>query len=399
MTTVRNNVCYFQSGGPTQVINSSFYGLYKAFKNDLSHGKFYVSRYGVNGLLNGKLELIPSNRNFKDLLVTPGAFCGSARIKLTDDFSSPVRQSILKTLDEYQIGYLFVNGGNDSMDSASLIGKRVKKAKRDVKVIGIPKTIDNDLGYTDHCPGFGSAAKFVANSVITIGKDDLSYEKGRINIIETRGRDSGFLAASSLLAKKKGITPDFIFVPEVIFDVNEFLSKATSVFDKKGHCLVVVSEGIRDKNGNLIVSQKAKDSFGNTQVGGVADYLSSLVSQKGYKTRGIELSLLNRAATFVPSLTDIKEASACGEKAYLFAKKGRSGVRVTRERAESSSYKINFSSVPLDKVANKEKKLPLSYLSKNKDNIKDSYRDYVSPLIKGERNPFDPDGLVSVYCK
>ena len=176
MTTVRNNVCYFQSGGPTQVINSSFYGLYKAFKNDLSHGKFYVSRYGVNGLLNGKLELIPSNRNFKDLLVTPGASFGSARIKLTDDFSSPVWQSILKTLDEYQIGYLFVNGGNDSMDSASLIGKRVKKAKRDVKVIGIPKTIDNDLGYTDHCPGFGSAAKFVANSVITIGKDDFSYE-------------------------------------------------------------------------------------------------------------------------------------------------------------------------------------------------------------------------------
>ncbi len=399
MTTARNNVCYFQSGGPTPVINSSFYGLYKAFKNDQNHGKFYVSRYGVNGLLNGKLELIPSNRNFKDLLVTPGANFGSARVKLKDDASSPLRQAILKTLEEYRIGYLFVNGGNDSMDSASLIDKRVKKANRDVKVIGIPKTIDNDLVYTDHCPGFGSAAKFVANSVITIGKDDLSYEKGRINIIETRGRDSGFIAASSVLAKKKEITPDFIFVPEVSFSINEFLSKTTSVFDKKGHCLVVVSEGIRDKGGNLIVSQKSKDSFGNIQVGGVADYLSSLIAQKGYKTRGIELSLLNRAGTFVPSLTDIKEASSCGEKAYLFAKRGRSGVMVNRERADSSSYKIGFSSVPLEKVANKEKKLPLSYLTKNKDNIKDSYRDYVSPLIKGERNPFDSDGLVSVYCK
>lgn len=398
MTTANKNRCYFQSGGPTQVINSTFVGLYSEFSGDPNHGKLYVSRYGVNGLIKGKLEnILPGkDKEYRHLLSTPGAEFGSARIKLSNDFDSPVRQAIAKNLAKYKIGYLFVNGGNDSRESAALIQERVKAKNRNVHVIGLPKTIDNDLYGTDHCPGYGSAAKYVANSVIAIAKDDLSYEKGRINIVETRGRDSGFLAASAILAKKKGLAPDFIYVPETHFDIQAFLDKAISCYEKKKHCLIVVSEGIRNKDNELIVSQKQKDSFGNIQIGGVANYLASLVAEKGFKTRGIELSLLNRASTFLPSLQDIQESGACGGNAYHRALEGLSGVMVTIQRSPSLPYNSGIDAVPLSEVIGKIKQLPLSYITESKDNIKDSFIDYVAPLITGRFNPLDDDGLLNV---
>ncbi len=399
MTTAKNNVCYFQSGGPTQVINSSFLGLFDTFRKDPKRGKFYVSRFGVNGLLNGELESVIFKRDFSSLLFTPGANFGSARVKLPEDLNAIEWQNIRKTIEKYRIGYLFVNGGNDSMDTANKISLRAKEKKRNLKVIGIPKTIDNDLLFTDHCPGFGSAAKRVANASIAIQKDDYSYQTGRINILETRGRDSGFLAASSLLAKKKGLAPDFIYVPESAFDLKTFLDKAISRYKEKGHCFIVVSEGIRNKEGKLILASKDKDSFGNIQNGGVADYLASLLSNRGRKTRGIELSLLNRAGTFLPSFTDIKEAYECGKRAYIFATLGTSGKRVVRKRLSSKPYRITYVDVPLSRVANKAKKMPLSYLTTSGDNIRDSYLDYVSPLIQGERKVFGPDGLLSVFGK
>lgn len=392
----KGNVCYFQSGGPTAVINATFKGLFDAYLKDDEIGDFFVSRYGISSLLNDDLTLV-KKEDVPELEFRPGSYWGSLRKKLPSDSKDPLVIKLMDNLKKNDIRYLFVNGGNDSMNTAYRISQYAKDYQLDIKVIGIPKTIDNDLYGCDHTPGFGTAAKYVANCVIATSIDDKTYQKGRVNIIETMGRDSGFVAASAILASLKGEKPDYIFVPEVPFSIDEFLRKVRSTYETKGRCLVVVSEGIRDGNGSLIASdESSKDAFNNATVGGVGKYLSSLVAKEGMKTRGIELSVLNRASAFLPSLRDITEAEMVSQKAYYAAKEGHTGVMLALGRKEGSDYQVDFKEVKLEDVSDKVVTLPLKYINQSHDNIELSYIDYVLPLILGNAVALDESGLLKI---
>lgn len=390
----KGNVCYFQSGGPTSVINATFQGLFDAYLKDDEIGDFYVSRYGITGLLENKLTKV-EKENLPCLDFRPGSYWGSLRKKLPSDSKDPIVVTLMNNLKSNNIRYLFVNGGNDSMNTAYRISRYAKDYDMDIKVIGIPKTIDNDLYGCDHTPGFGTAAKYVANCTIATSIDDKTYQKGRVNIIETMGRDSGFVTASAILASLKGEAPDYIFVPEVPFDTEEFLKKVKKTYEEKGRCLVVVSEGIRDKNGELIASDtKEKDAFNNTVVGGVGKYLAALVGSIGIKNRGIELSVLNRASGFLPSLTDINEAKLVSSKAYEAAKASKSGIMIGLGRKAGKEYAPEFNEIPLENVTDRIVTLPKEYINETNDNILPSYIDYVLPLIKGNAIALDEDGLL-----
>ena len=388
---LKGNICYFQSGGPTAVINSSLKGLLDAYKKLKTKKKFYVSNYGIDGLIKGKLtdvsELDTTKLNYR-----PGSYTGSLRLKLVEN--DPNLDKIVKTLMKNDIRYLFANGGNDSMDTCYKLSLLMKEKDYPCVVIGIPKTVDNDLPVTDHTPGYGSAAKYIANTVIEIAIDDLTYQKGRINIIECMGRDSGYLTAASSLAALRNVKPDYIYVPEAPFDVQKEVKKWEETYDKKGHCLVVVSEGIRDSKGTLVLASKQADSFGNVQMGGVANYLSSLVMKDGYKTRAIELSIPQRAGSILLSKNDVKEAMEVGKTALSLATKGKDGVMVTIQRDSNDPYTVSYSSCPLQEVGGKAVSLPLRFINKAQDNITPSFIDYVKPLIQGEVKSLDEDGLL-----
>lgn len=394
--TKYNNVLYFQSGGPTSVINATFKGLYDEYLKDKERGEFFVSKYGISSLLNDDLTKIEEN-SLPKLEYRPGSYFGSLRMKLPLDSKDPIAIKIIENLKKNKIGYVFVNGGNDSMNTAYRLYCYAKENSLDLKVIGIPKTIDNDLYGCDHTPGFATAAKYVANMVIATSIDDKTYQKGRVNIIETMGRDSGFVAASAILASLKDQKPDYIFLPEVKFSTSLFLEKIKKTYQEKGRCLVVVSEGIRDGNGVLIATDSnSKDAFNNAQVGGVSKYLASLVSKEGIKTRAIELSVLNRASSFLPCLTDINEAMEVSSHAYIAAKEGKSGIMITLLREKGKEYKVKYGEIPLNEVNDKVVLLPKKYINDTFDNIDESYIDYVLPLIKGNAISLDELGLLDV---
>ncbi len=395
-TNCENNVCYFQSGGPTAVINATFQGLFDAYLKDKEKGKFFVSPYGLTGLLNDKLvEVKKEDLPFLDY--RPGSYFGSLRRKLPLESTDPVARQLMKNIQKNKIRYLFVNGGNDSMNTAYRISMYAKDFGMDLKVIGIPKTIDNDLYGCDHTPGFGTAAKYVANAVIATSIDDKTYQKGRVNIIETMGRDSGFVAASAILASQRGQKPDYIFVPEVPFSVQDFLTKVKATYEKKGRCLVVVSEGIRDKDGVLIATDSGtKDAFNNVTVGGVGKYLAALLDKEGIKNRAIELSVLNRSSGFLPSLVDIKESKEVSLKAYEAAKKGETGIMIALGRKTSIKYAPKYTKIKLEEVSDKVVTLPKKYINKAMDNINPSYISFVAPLIKGNAIALDTDGLLKL---
>lgn len=396
MTTLKQtsngNVLYLQSGGPTGVINCSFLGLYETFRKQNNNGTFYVSRYGISSFLEGKLEKIEGDYSF--LRYKPGSHFGSLRKMLPDDISDPIGKEIANLLVKFNISYVFCNGGNDSMDTAYKLDCYCQKYQLDCKVIGIPKTIDNDLYGCDHTPGYGTAAKYVANSTIAITIDEYTYKKGKILLLETMGRDSGYVAASSYLASLRGMKPDYIYVPEVPFDTSVALDKAIKTYEEKGHCVIVVSEGIRGKDGKLIASPNVKDAFGNSVVGGVGSYLSSLFQQRGYKARAVELNTLNRSSTFLPCTTDIEEAYQVGAKAYLYALEGYSSKMVTIERVSSVPYVVKYGLIDLKNSRKEASSMPTKYINEAGDNINDSFLEYAAPLIRGNEIPLDEDGLL-----
>lgn len=386
------NAVYLQSGGPTAVINTSFLGVYETFTKERREDVFYVSRYGITSLLERKLE--PVSGSFERLRYEPGAHFGSVRKMLPEDLDDPIGKKIIEILSEYQISYVYCNGGNDSMDTAYKIHCYCQKYGYECHVIGIPKTIDNDLYGCDHTPGFATAAKFVANALLASTYDEYSYRKGKILIVETMGRDAGFVAASAILAFLRNMAPDYIYVPEVAFDVTAFLDKAIDTYRKKGHCIVVISEGIRDDKGNLIASfRKEKDAFGNTLVGGVAAYLCSLLSNCGYPARYLELSVLNRASSFVLSGRDLEEAYAVSREAY-YASLETSGKMIALKRISSSPYQIQYEKIDLKDCRRSASSLPLCYINETKDNILPSYLDFVKPLIEGNVSSLGDDGLL-----
>lgn len=370
-------IVYLQGGGPTTVINASFLGVLRQAKEEES--QLYVSRYGLEGLINDSLEAIDPDKDYGFLEHYPGSYFGSARISLKKN--PEYLPKILDTLRKRNIDALLLNGGNDTMDSANRLSLACEEKHVPCHVLGIPKTIDNDLVGTDRCPGFLSAAKALIHMVSSILVDDLSYRKGRVNVIEVMGRDNGSLAASTSIPLFDGIVPDFIYVPEVAFNLDKAIEKAIHTYERKGHCNIVVSEGIHDKDGNPIASVGQKDSFGNVQLGGVSAFLAAKFSAKGIKNRAIELSIPQRAAFYLQSSYDVRDAESCGRKAVLESH-GTTGrmIGIVATKDLSFDYRL----VPLAEAAGKAVSMSLSYVNAEHDNILPAFGSDFRRLILGE---------------
>ncbi len=392
-----------QSGGPTSVINASAYGAIKTALENECITNVYGACNGIKGVLDD--HLIDMGKEDPDELAymkyTPSSALGSCRYKLKDpDVDDTDYKRILEIFKKYDVRYFFYNGGNDSMDTCNKISKFMLKNGYECRVMGIPKTIDNDLAGTDHCPGYASAAKYIATSVMEIYHDARVYDTGMITVIEIMGRNAGWLTASAALASVKGCGPDLIYLPEVPFDMNSFMEKVQKIYDTNGKCIVCVSEGIHDKDGKYISEygndlSNAKDGFGHAQLGGLASYLANEIKKKtGAKVRGIELSLLQRCAAHCASQTDIDESFAAGKAAVDFATQGMTDKMVGFERSYvDGKYVCNIKLFDLSIVANTEKKVPLEWLNETKDGLNEKFTEYALPLIQGETKLVKEDGL------
>ena len=404
MGTLKGACIIGQSGGPTSVINASAYGAIKTALESEEITAVYGALNGIKAVLNDNLiDMGKEDPEELELLkFTPSSALGSCRYKLKDpDDDDTDYKRILEIFKKYDVRYFFYNGGNDSMDTCNKISKFMLQNGYECRVMGIPKTIDNDLDGTDHCPGYASAAKYIATSMMEIYRDARVYDTGMITVVEIMGRNAGWLTAAAALAGAKGNGADLIYLPEVDFDMNSFLEKVREIYDRNGKCIVAVSEGIHDKDGKYIAeyatsSAQQKDSFGHAQMGGLAAYLASVVQREtGAKVRGIELSLLQRCAAHCASKTDIDESFASGKAAVENAIAGVTDKMVGFERStdENGNYKCNIKLFDLTVVANTEKKVPLSWLNKTQDGLNDLYVDYALPLIQGETEMVKEDGL------
>ncbi len=389
--------CVFgQSGGPTSVINASAAGVFQEALKQECITKVYGMAHGIKGLLEEKLYDIGQEdpEELELLKTTPSSALGSVRYKLKDvmdDESDYMR--MLEVFKKFNIRYFFYNGGNDSMDTCNKISKYMQKSGYECRVMGVPKTIDNDLWGTDHCPGYGSAAKYLATSILEVYRDARVYDKGTITILEIMGRNAGWLTAAAALAVYRGTGPDLIYLPEVSFDIDSFYDRVTDIYKKNNYVIVAVSEGIKDRDGRYISEYgsdlaKSTDSFGHAQLGGLASTLGSLTQQKtGAKVRSIEFSLLQRCAAHLASKTDVDEAYLAGKTAVKAAVEGKTDYMVAFERAQGKDYKCDIKLINLEEVANKEKKVPLEWITNGGTALSREYIDYALPLIQGESNP------------
>ena len=393
-----------QSGGPSSVINSSILGAIKTALEAEEITRVYGASNGIIGVLNDQLyDLNLEDPKELDLLrFTPASALGSCRHKLPDaDKDDYEYKRILEVFKKYNVRYFFYNGGNDSMDTCNKISKYCMNNGYECRVIGIPKTIDNDLFGTDHCPGFASAAKYIATSIAEITLDTRVYDYGNISIVEIMGRNAGWLTAAASLSKLNGVGCDLIYLPEIPFDLDKFIDEVNDVYEAQGKVVVAVSEGIKDADGVYISEyankNKEKDKFGHTQMGGLAQFLAGQIKARtGAKIRGIELSLLQRCAAHLASKTDYDEAYMAGRAAVVNAIEGVSDVMVAFkcERGKNiSDYKCEIELIPLEKVANFEKKIPLEWINKKGNNVNKEYIDYVLPLIQGETELPKVNGL------
>ena len=380
-----------QSGGPTAVINASAYGVIKTALEAPEITKVYGAAHGIKGVLGDRLYDMGEEdaEELKLLLNTPSSELGSCRYKIADpDKDDTDYQRILEIFKKYNIRYFFYNGGNDSMDTCDKVSRFMAKSGWECRVMGVPKTIDNDLFGTDHCPGFASAAKYIATSCAEVYKDARVYDTGMVTIIEIMGRHAGWLAASAALAGECGCAPDLVYLPEVDFDMDKFLEDVTTIFNREGKCIVAVSEGIHYADGSFVSEAKtsATDGFGHAQLGGLASLLASIVKEKtGTKVRGIELSLLQRCGAHLASKTDIDEAFLAGKAAVEAAVAGETGKMVAFDCSrEGGKYTCRTKLLPLTSVANFEKKVPLEWINAEHNGVTQEFIDYALPLIEGE---------------
>ena len=384
--------CIFgQSGGPTAVINASAYGVIRAALDADEITKVYGAAHGIVGVLEDKLYVMDEEdpEELKLLLNTPSSELGSCRYKIADPETDDTDyKRILEIFKKYNVRYFFYNGGNDSMDTCNKISRYMESVGYECRVMGVPKTIDNDLFGTDHCPGFASAAKYIATSCMELRKDSGVYGKGMISIVEIMGRHAGWLAASSAVATYFGAGPDLIYLPERNFDMQSFLADIDRIYAEKGDVLVAVSEGIHYADGSFVSEAKtsATDGFGHAQLGGLAALLASVVKEHtGAKVRGIELSLLQRCGAHLASQTDIDEACSAGREAVEQAVKGVTGKMVAFEREYiDGKYHCKLNLLPLSSVANYEKKVPQEWINEAGNGVTRDVVDYVLPLIQGE---------------
>jgi len=393
--------CIFgQSGGPTSVINASAYGVIKTALEAEEITKVYGASHGIVGVLNDELFVMDEEdpEELRYLLHTPSSELGSCRYKMKDpEVDDTDYKRILEIFKKYNVRYFFYNGGNDSMDTCNKISRYMKSVGYECRVMGVPKTIDNDLFGTDHCPGFASAAKYIATSCMEINKDARVYDNKMIVIVEIMGRHAGWLAASAALATAYGSGPDLIYLPECDFDMDRFLADVDELYRKNGKVFVAVSEGIHYADGSFVSEAKtsATDGFGHAQLGGLAAMLAEIVkNHTGAKVRGIEFSLLQRCGAHVASATDIEEAFTAGKVAVEKAVEGETGYMVAFERQMvDGKYSCAYRLLPLESVANYEKKVPMEWINDTHNGLKQEFISYVLPLIQGEANVPKVDSL------
>lgn len=392
MTKELRGACIIgQSGGPTAVINASAYGVIRTALDSECITRVLGAAHGIKGVLGDKLYDMGQEdaRELSLLMNTPSSELGSCRYKMADpDRDDTDYKRILEIFKKYDVRYFFYNGGNDSMDTCDKISRYMSRSGWDCRVMGVPKTIDNDLYGTDHCPGFASAAKYIATSCAEVYKDAHVYDTGMITIIEIMGRHAGWLAASSALAGLTGCGPDLIYLPERNFDMEAFLDNAGRIYKEKGNCIVAVSEGIHYADGSFVSEAKtsATDGFGHAQLGGLAATLAAVVKERtGAKVRGIELSLLQRCGAHLASAVDVSEAFLAGKVAVEAAVSGETGKMVAFKCArDGGKYACETELLPLTAVANYEKKVPDGWITADGSHVTQEFIDYCLPLIQGE---------------
>ena len=398
---MRKNAFYAQSGGVTSVINATAAALILETKKHKSKiKKVYAGKNGILGAL--KEELIDTSEEsfsaINSLKSRPGGIFGSCRFKLKS-FEENKKEylRLVEVFKAHDIGYFFYNGGNDSADTAFKVSQISKKLGYPINCIAIPKTVDNDLAVTDSCPGFGSAAKYIATSVFEASLDvaSMSETSTKVFILEVMGRHAGWMAASSALARsKKNNAPHIILFPEISFNQTNFLKKVKEVVKNRGYCVIVASEGVKNSKGKFLAESNTKDAFGHSQLGGVAPYLAGLVSQKlSLKNHWAVSDYLQRSARHISSTTDLNHAEAVGIHAVKYAVNGMNSVMPVIVRNKNKKYSWKIEPAQLSKIANVEKKLPNSFISKNGFDITPSAIKYLKPLIQGEAFPKFKNGI------
>ena len=408
----KKNLIVGQSGGPTAVINSSLYGVVsEGLRHPEQIQHIYGMVNGIEGFLAGTVldfaTALPGS-SLEKLKTTPGAYLGSCRYKLPESLEDPVYPRLFQKFREMNIGWLFYIGGNDSMDTVSKLSRYAAQTCSDIRIIGEPKTIDNDLVHTDHTPGFGSAARYVASTVREITIDANVYEKKSVTIVEIMGRHAGWLTAASALARKyKGDNPLLIYLPETTFDQEAFLKAVEKSFEKNCNVIVCVSEGIHDAEGTFICeydSSVGTDTFGHKMLAGCGKYLENLVrSRLGVKARSVELNVSQRCSASMMSATDQMEAVTAGNFGVQAALNGETGKMVSflRETGTDGSYSMKCSLEDVNAICNEEKTVPADWITADGSDVTQDFLDYAAPLIQGTVEiPLGTDGLPDfVYRK
>lgn len=397
------NLIVGQSGGPTAAINSSLYGVVsEALRQDRYIDQVYGMVNGIEGFLAGRVlnfrEALPGE-SLKGLTTTPGAYLGSCRYKLPEDLSDPVYPALFKKFEELEIGYFFYIGGNDSMDTVSKLSRYAASVGSDIRVMGEPKTVDNDLVLTDHTPGFGSAAKYVATTVREIVIDANVYETRSVTIVEIMGRHAGWLTAASALARKQvGDNPLLIYLPEVAFEVEAFIAQVEAALEKNPNVIVCVSEGIHTADGTFICeldNNVGVDSFGHKMLAGCGKYLENLVKDRLHvKARSVELNVSQRCSSTMMSATDQKEAIGAGEFGVRAALKGETGKMISYVRQSDHPYRLTYGLEDVNDICNKEKTVPLEWIINDGSDVSEEFLIYALPLVQGDVEiPKGADGL------
>ena len=394
------NVLYAQSGGVTAVINATAAGVIEAGRKSIKIGKIFAAKNGILGALNEELidTSFESDREIAKLKHTPGGAFGSCRYKLQDpDNNNSEYKRLLDIFVAHNIGHFFYNGGGDSQDTANKIANFTRDMGFPVQCIGIPKTVDNDIPFTDNCPGFGSVAKYIAISTKEAGLDvaSMAETSTKVFILEVMGRHAGWIAAASGLAQEKQTDPPHIILfPEIPFNQKKMISKVRTTVKEQGYCVIVVSEGVQDSKGNFLADAGTKDAFGHKQLGGVAPQIASIInSSLGYKYHWAVSAYLQRSARHIASQTDLEQAYAVGQAAIELVLKGQNAVMPIIKRKNTKKYSWEIDKVSLSRVANKEKKMPRSFITKDGFGITGSCKNYLNPLIQGEAYPPYRNGI------
>lgn len=398
------NIVVGQSGGPTAVINSSVAGVYAQAKK-LGIDKVYGMVHGIEGFLEDNIcdldDYLANPTGVEMLKRTPSAFLGSCRFKMPQiEGHEDVYEKVFEIMEKHDIDYLFYCGGNDSMDTVKMLSDYAAAHGKNQRFVGVPKTVDNDLPITDHCPGYASAAKYIATSIKEIIRDNSSFgvKKPTVVIVEIMGRNAGWLTAAAALSKTADCEgPDAIYLPEKVFDIDKFVDKVKELAKTKSSIVIAVSEGVKLADGRYVCEvgrEVAVDAFGHKQMSGTAAKLAETVAaETGLKTRAIEFSTLQRAATHIASLTDINEAFQVGCAAVDAAEAGKTAMMITLDRNGDNPYQCGTSAHDIHDIANVERKVPDEWITEDGSNISDEFVKYARPLIMGELTPLYVDGL------